>query len=102
MYLCADVTMSVGCVSRQVEVQAVPVIKDTTQERKKPSSRADAHSSLVFGGHPPPKLQVPYQVTLRDKKDAYHAISMMKVQPLMTSRTSTVKPRLSGQKLTGI
>jgi len=40
----------------------------------------DAHSNLVFGGQAPPKLDTPYQVTLKDKKDAFHAISMMKVR----------------------
>ena len=57
----------------------MPLIKDT-MERKKRSSRMDAHSNLVFGGQAPPKLDTPYQVTLKDKKDAFHAISMMKVR----------------------
>ena len=38
-----------------------------------------ADTSKVFGGHPAPKLGVPYEVTLREKKDAYHSICMMKV-----------------------
>ena len=64
-------------------MKAVPIITDTTLERQKPSSRADAQSSLVFGGHPPPKLDTPYQATVREKKDTYHAISMMKVRCLL-------------------
>ena len=38
-----------------------------------------ADTSKVFGGHPAPKLGVPYEVTVREKKDAYHSICMMKV-----------------------
>ena len=41
---------------------------------------SDSDMSKVFGGHPAPKLGVPYEVTVREKKDAYHSICMMKVR----------------------
>jgi len=60
-------------------VKAVPIIKDTTEERwAKRLSRYDTEGSLIFGGHPSPKLDVPYQVTMKENKDSYHAICMMK------------------------
>ena len=60
----------------------MPIMKDsaTDERRAKRLSRYDENSSLLFGGHPAPKLDMPYQVTVRDKKDAYHAICMMKVR----------------------
>ena len=69
------------CVCVQVEVKAVPIVKDcgTDERRAKRLSRYDENNSLLYGGHPPPKLDQPYQVTVRDTKDAYHAICMMKV-----------------------
>lgn len=59
----------------------MPVVKDTAgdERRAKRLSRYDSESVLTFGGHPPPKLDTPYQVTIKEKKDAYHAICMMKV-----------------------
>ena len=65
----------------KVEVTAVPVLKDLVEDRKtKRLSRFEtADSNLVFGGHPPPRLDVPYHVTVKDSRDSYHAISIMKV-----------------------
>jgi hypothetical protein len=62
-------------------VTAVPVMKDAAEERKmKRVSRFEtADGSLVFGGHPPPRLDVPYHVTVKDNRDSYHAICIMKV-----------------------
>ena len=61
-------------------MKAVPILKDMAEERRaKRLSRYDTEGSLIFGGHPPPKLDIPYQVTVKDNKDSYHAISMMKV-----------------------
>ncbi|WAQ99892.1 MYCB2-like protein [Mya arenaria] len=34
--------------------------------------------SLAFGGHPPPSLETIYEVTVKDRKDAFHSICMMK------------------------
>jgi len=35
--------------------------------------------SLTYGGHQPPCLDTIYEVTVTDKKEAFHAISIMKV-----------------------
>ena len=67
-------------------MRAVPLAKDSSvyTAYDSNSSRRRSHGSggtgdeLLFGGHPPPNLDVPYQVTSRDKKDNYHAICMMK------------------------
>ena len=58
----------------------MPIVKDSSSDerRAKRLSRYDSDSVLTFGGHPPPKLETSYQVTIKDKKDAYHAICMMK------------------------
>ena len=61
----------------QVEAKAVPILKDT-MERKKRMSHYARDTTLLFGGHPPPALEVPYQVTCKERKDAFHAICMMK------------------------
>jgi len=64
-----------------MEVKAIPIMKDmSTDDRKaKRLSRCEDDDGLVFGGQPAPKLDTPYVVTVKDKKDAYHAICMMKV-----------------------
>ena len=62
-------------------MRAVPVDMDPTGEdykRMRRLSRPD-EGNITFGGHPPPALETPYEVTVKDKKDAFHAICMMKV-----------------------
>jgi hypothetical protein len=55
--------------------------KWTRRPASVPTAHYDRDSTLLFGGHPPPSLEVPYQVTrFQEKKDAYHAICMMKVR----------------------
>ena len=41
-------------------------------------SRPD-DGDLTFGGLPAPQLEVPYEVTVKDRKDVFHAITVMKV-----------------------
>ncbi|XP_064637403.1 E3 ubiquitin-protein ligase MYCBP2-like isoform X3 [Lineus longissimus] len=66
----------------KVEVKAVPIEhKDSLDDEHKKLrrlSKQDDINSMTFGGHPPPRLDMPYDVTLKDKKDAFHAICMMK------------------------
>jgi E3 ubiquitin-protein ligase MYCBP2 len=65
----------------QVEVRAVPIDLDPSGDeykRMRRLSRPD-EGTTTFGGHPPPCLETPYEVTVKDKKDAFHAICMMKV-----------------------
>ena len=67
--------------SLQVEVRAVPIDMDALGDdykRMRRLSRPD-EGSLTFGGNPPPCLDTPYEVTVKDRKDAFHAICMMKV-----------------------
>lgn len=67
--------------SVQVEVKAVPIDMDPTGDdykRMRRQSRPD-EGSLTYGGHPPPCLDTQYEVTVTDKKEAFHAISIMKV-----------------------
>lgn len=68
------------CNSAQVDVKAVPIDQKDSDDNKKIRrlSRPD-DGDLTFGGHPPPCIDIPYQVTVKDKKDAFYAISMMKV-----------------------
>ena len=47
-------------------------------KRMRRLSRPD-EGNLIFGGNPPPCLDMPYEVTVKDRKDAFHAICMMKV-----------------------
>ncbi|KAL3880398.1 hypothetical protein ACJMK2_032642, partial [Sinanodonta woodiana] len=63
----------------KVEVKAVPVSDALGDEYKRMRrlSRPD-EGSLTFGGLPLPNLETPYEVTIKDRKDAFHAISMMK------------------------
>jgi len=75
---CIDTDLNSSFVLK-VEAKAVPIIKDMSEERRvKRLSRYDTEGSLVFGGLPPPRLDIPYQVTVKEK-DLYHAISMIKV-----------------------
>ena len=71
-------------------MKAVPVVKEpsATDDSKKQRrvSKYENSSSVIFGGHPPPRLDMPYHVTIKDKKDAFHAICMMKVGPNLISR----------------
>ncbi|CAH1777009.1 unnamed protein product [Owenia fusiformis] len=61
----------------RVEVKAVPIDQDDDQRKIRRMSRPDDHN-LTFGGHPAPDLSAPYQVTLKDRKVAFHSICMMK------------------------
>ena len=72
-------------------MRAVPIAKDSSsilsEDTNSTCSRRRSHASgdgLVFGGHPPPNLDVKYEITSRDKKDSYHAICMMKVRKYYT------------------
>lgn len=47
--------------------------------KQKRISKYGGSTSVTFGGHLPPRLDVPYSITVKDKKDQYHAICMMKV-----------------------
>ncbi|KAF4527990.1 hypothetical protein B566_EDAN012397, partial [Ephemera danica] len=71
----------------RIEVKAVPIDKgevqgeaannSDAQQNTRKSRRISEPDALTFGGHPQPTLEVPYEVTLRDKM-CYHAISIMK------------------------
>lgn len=66
----------------KVEVKAIPVdqgIMGDDSKKMRRLSRPD-NSNMTFGGHPPPCLDVPYEPTIKDKKDIFHAICMMKVR----------------------
>jgi len=76
---------------------AVPVVKDVMQleghERvwRQSGRRDTSDSSLLFGGHPVPELDMAYHVTIKDNHDSCHAISMMKVCQRQQGRfTATV------------
>lgn len=63
----------------KVEVRAVPM-NAYNQEHVPCSATAgssDQTGLLTFGGHPPPSLDVPYEVTVRDKM-LYYAITTMR------------------------
>ncbi len=65
-------------------MKAVPIVQDVggdsdRKQRRGGVSRYGA-TTVTFGGHLPPRLDVPYSVTVKDKKDQYHAICMMKVR----------------------
>ncbi|KAL3209805.1 hypothetical protein MRX96_037617 [Rhipicephalus microplus] len=63
----------------KVEVRAVPM-NAYNQEHVPCSATAGSNDQtglLTFGGHPPPSLDVPYEVTVRDKM-LYYAITTMK------------------------
>ncbi|XP_052792731.1 E3 ubiquitin-protein ligase MYCBP2-like isoform X2 [Mya arenaria] len=62
----------------KVEVKAVPLdLEGDDLKRMRRLSRPD-EGSLAFGGHPPPSLETIYEVTVKDRKDAFHSICMMK------------------------
>ena len=64
-----------------METKAIPCnSKDAADEHKKikRQNRADEITSATFGGHPPPRVDYPYDVTIKEKKDLYHSICMMK------------------------
>ncbi|XP_050038840.1 E3 ubiquitin-protein ligase MYCBP2 [Dermacentor andersoni] len=63
----------------KVEVRAVPM-NAYNQEHAPGSAGAGSNDQtglLTFGGHPPPSLDVPYEVTVRDKM-LYYAITTMR------------------------
>jgi hypothetical protein len=63
-----------------VQVTAVPIAKDVSEERHSTNKQGkNDDSGLLFGGHPQPRLDVPYHVTVKDNRDSYHAICIMKV-----------------------
>ena len=65
-------------------MRAVPVDTDALGDdykRMRRLSRPD-EGNLIFGGNPPPCLDMSYEVTIKDRKDAFHAICMMKVKTL--------------------
>ncbi|KAH9488940.1 E3 ubiquitin-protein ligase mycbp2 [Bulinus truncatus] len=66
----------------KMEVRAIPIdqqdMGDDLKKMRKTSSRASEAFDLTFGGHPPPLLDTPYEPVLKDKKDMFHAITVMK------------------------
>lgn len=66
----------------KVEVKAIPVDQGILGEDSKKTRRLSRpdNTNMTFGGLPPPCLDVPYEPTVKDKKDIFHAISMMKVK----------------------
>ena len=66
----------------KVEVKAVPIVQDAASDdnrKQKKLSKYRGGTSIIFGGHLPPRLDVPYSITVQDEKDQCHAICMMKV-----------------------
>ena len=62
-----------------------------TAERRPAQLSPSDNGSTAFGGHPPPKLDTSYQVTYKEKKDAYHAICMMKVRYYRNENKKKIK-----------
>ncbi|XP_055893471.1 E3 ubiquitin-protein ligase MYCBP2-like isoform X4 [Biomphalaria glabrata] len=66
----------------KLEVRAIPIdqqeMGDDLKKMRKTSSHASEAFDLTFGGHPPPLLDTPYEPVLKDKKDMFHAITVMK------------------------
>ncbi|XP_076446720.1 E3 ubiquitin-protein ligase MYCBP2-like isoform X7 [Babylonia areolata] len=65
----------------KVEVRAVPVDRkenfgDDLKKMRRLSRPDDG--DMTFGGLPAPQLDVPYEVTVKDRKDVFHAITVMK------------------------
>lgn len=62
-------------------MKAVPIDQGVSgdERRLRRLSRPD-EGDKIFGGHPPPPQDIPYEATVREKKDIFHAISMMKVK----------------------
>ncbi|CAB0002419.1 unnamed protein product, partial [Nesidiocoris tenuis] len=63
------------CCFTQIEVKAVPIDKKDLGDRK--MRRVSQPDELTFGGNPPPCLEIPYEVTIKDKM-CYCAITIMK------------------------
>ena len=66
-------------------MKAVPIVQEVGTEdgrKQKRLSKYSGGTSITFGGHLPPRLDIPYTITVKDKKDQYHAICMMKVSTL--------------------
>lgn len=63
-------------------MRAVPVDRKETLgddlKKMRRLSRPD-DGDMTFGGHPAPSLDIPYEVTVKDRKDVFHAITVMKV-----------------------
>ncbi|KAF6200677.1 hypothetical protein GE061_005120 [Apolygus lucorum] len=59
----------------RIEVKAVPIDKKDIGDRK--LRRVSQPDELTFGGHIPPCLDIPYEVTIKDKM-CYCAITIMK------------------------
>ncbi|XP_063236464.1 E3 ubiquitin-protein ligase MYCBP2 isoform X2 [Bacillus rossius redtenbacheri] len=63
----------------KIEVKALPIDKkelgDSDQSRK--MRRVSEPDALTFGGHAHPSLDIPYEVTIKDKM-CYYAITIMK------------------------
>ncbi|BET00252.1 RING [Nesidiocoris tenuis] len=59
----------------RIEVKAVPIDKKDLGDRK--MRRVSQPDELTFGGNPPPCLEIPYEVTIKDKM-CYCAITIMK------------------------
>ena len=70
-------------------MKANPIMQVATTEEGRKQKRLGKYSgaSITFGGHLPPVLVVPYQVTVKDKTDQYHAISMMKVSLIIYTQS---------------
>ncbi|CAE1311209.1 MYCBP2 [Acanthosepion pharaonis] len=65
----------------KVEVKAIPIDqKDSVGEDYKKMRRLSKHDEgdMTFGGHAPPPLDILYEVTVKDRKDVFHSICMMK------------------------
>ena len=66
-----------------MEAAAIPVVKRDETELHQHTDQLQRltghHDNLLFGGHAAPRLDTPYHVTIKDNRDACHAISMMKV-----------------------
>jgi RCR-type E3 ubiquitin transferase len=71
----------------QIEVKASPIDKGEVSTdantngaaANRRSRRFSTPDALTFGGHPQPSLDVPYEVTVKEKMH-YHSISIMKVR----------------------
>nr|XP_018897368.1 PREDICTED: E3 ubiquitin-protein ligase MYCBP2-like [Bemisia tabaci] len=58
----------------KVEMKAIPIEKKVSERKAQRLSQCD---QMTFGGHPQPPLDVPYQVTIKDRMNFY-SISIMK------------------------
>ncbi|XP_059170813.1 E3 ubiquitin-protein ligase MYCBP2-like isoform X4 [Physella acuta] len=66
----------------KMEVRAIPIdqqeMGDDLKKMRKTNSRASEAFDMTFGGHPPPLLDTPYEPVLKEKKDLFHSITMIK------------------------